>query len=331
MGQCDSVTLKNGDRISGTIVKKEANKLVVKTEFLGEVTIVWSAVEEIRSDKPLYVVTDENRQLLGTLNTQDRLIQIETPEAQESSSLAAISAIRSDAEQKAYERLVNPRWLNLWVGYFDIGYALARGNAKTTTLTTSMDTSRVTRKDKTRIYFNQIYATATVDRRFAATAQAIRGGWSYDHNVNSRLFFNLFDDYENNRFLNLKFRLVSGGGLGVHLIRSERAVLELLAGSAYNREAFSTETRHSGEAYWGDDWRMKLTGLTSLTQSFRMFDNLSRTGEYRINFDIGTATTLRRWLSLQVSASDRFLSNPVLGRQRNDVLLTTGFRISFAR
>jgi hypothetical protein len=38
-----------------------------------------------------------------------------------------------------------------------------------------------------------------------------------------------------------------------------------------------------------------------------------------------------RWLSWQLTVSDRFLSNPVFGRQRNDVLYTTGLRLRFAR
>ena len=46
---------------------------------------------------------------------------------------------------------------------------------------------------------------------------------------------------------------------------------------------------------------------------------------------LGAVTNLNRWLSWQVTASDRFLSNPVAGRRRNDVLFTTGLRLKFAR
>ena len=59
-----------------------------------------------------------------------------------------------------------------------------------------------------------------------------------------------------------------------------------------------------------------------------MFSNLSRTGDYRVNFDLNSVTSLRKWLGWQVTASDRFLSNPVFGRQRNDLLLSTGFRLT---
>ena len=40
---------------------------------------------------------------------------------------------------------------------------------------------------------------------------------------------------------------------------------------------------------------------------------------------------LKKWLAWHVTASDRFLSNPLPGRQRNDLLLSTGLRLSFAK
>ena len=37
--QADQLTLKNGDRISGTIVKSDAKTLLIKTEFAGDVNV----------------------------------------------------------------------------------------------------------------------------------------------------------------------------------------------------------------------------------------------------------------------------------------------------
>jgi len=42
-------------------------------------------------------------------------------------------------------------------------------------------------------------------------------------------------------------------------------------------------------------------------------------------------TAIRKWLGFQVAGVDRFLSNPVQGRQRNDLVFTAGFRLSFAK
>src|SRR5215470_12444305 len=52
----DQVVLTNGDIITGAIVKKDGARLTIKSEFLGEVTMPWSAVKSLRSDAELNVV-----------------------------------------------------------------------------------------------------------------------------------------------------------------------------------------------------------------------------------------------------------------------------------
>ncbi|MGH9831532.1 MAG: hypothetical protein ACREBD_32625 [Blastocatellia bacterium] len=51
----------------------------------------------------------------------------------------------------------------------------------------------------------------------------------------------------------------------------------------------------------------------------------------RPNFDTSLAPSLSRWLSWRITLSDRYLSNPVPGARSNDVLLTTGIRLTFAK
>ena len=45
LSAADQVVLKNGDIITGTVIKKDGDKLTLKSEFLGEVTMPWSAVK----------------------------------------------------------------------------------------------------------------------------------------------------------------------------------------------------------------------------------------------------------------------------------------------
>jgi hypothetical protein len=62
-----------------------------------------------------------------------------------------------------------------------------------------------------------------------------------------------------------------------------------------------------------------------------MFNNLTKTGNYRQNFDMGFTTKLTSWLTWNASVSDRFLSNPAPGRKKNDFLYTTGFGFTMTR
>lgn len=333
----DQVVLKNGDRVTGKIVKKDGGNLVVATELMGTVTIPWASVTDVKSEQELNVALPGGKTAKGKLAVTENRIEV----AGQSAPLAEVSAIRNEAEQKAYERLLHPGLKDLWAGYFDIGLSAARGNAKTNTFTTAFNTGRVTRTDKTTVYFNQIYSTASVAGVSSNVAQAIRGGAGYNKNFTRRAFVNVFNDYEYDKFQNLDLRVVLGGGAGYAAIKNDKAQLDVLGGVAYNREKFDNRLRpgspdnylirNSAEAYWGDEFTYKLSTVTALRQSFRMFNNLTNTGAYRINFDLGLVTTIRKSIAWQITISDRYLSNPLLGRRNNDILYTTGLRFNFAK
>src|SRR5688572_370070 len=192
----DVVTLKNGDRITGKIVKKDGGKLTVKGELTGDVTVPWDAVTAVSSDQPLTVVLPGDRIIKGPISPTPEGIEVAAGPERVTAPLAEVASIRNEAEQRTYERFLDPHVLDLWAGYFDLGFSLARGNARTNTFTNALNASRVTLSDKASIYFNQIYSTATIDGASAAAAEAIRGGWSYNKNAGSRLYASLFNDYE---------------------------------------------------------------------------------------------------------------------------------------
>lgn len=328
----DQVVMKNGDRVTGTIIKKTGNDLTIKTDKFGVVTTTWDQVESVKSDKPVNLVLQDGRTVQGTLATVDAKVEVVAKDTKVSVTPADIATIRDAAEQQAYERRLHPGWGELWAGTGTVGLAGTSGNAKTLTFTTGVAAARVTNTDKTSLYFNIIKASALVNGKSADTAQAVRGGLSYDHDVNPRLFVNVFNDYEYDRFQDLNLRFVLGGGLGFHAVKKERSRLDLLGGADFNRSNFSTPlTRKSAELYWGDEYSLKLNAATSLVQSFRMFNDLSNIGDYRMNFDVGASTKLSKWLTWNVSLSDRNLNRPAPGRKRNDLLYTTGIGITFAK
>jgi hypothetical protein len=212
-----------------------------------------------------------------------------------------------------------------------------QGNAETRTLTAGLNAARVTNFDKTTVYLSGIRSAAMLEQDAELTAQAIRGGLAYSRNVASRIALNAFNDYEYDRFQNLDLRFVAGGGLSISAWKSDRGRFDALAGGAYNRESFSARdpqpafVRNSGEAYIGDDFTYKLTAVTAMYQNLRFFGNLSELGRYRFNIDVGANTKLVQWLSWNISLSNRYLSAPVPGRQKNDFLYSTGIGVTFAR
>jgi putative salt-induced outer membrane protein YdiY len=328
----DVITMKNGDRVTGSIVKKSGKDITIKTDKFGVVTADWGEVESVKSDKPVNLVLQDGRTVQGTLATVDNRVEVTATDTTIKVAPAEIATIRDAAEQQAYERLLHPGWGELWTGTGTIGFAGTSGNAKTRTFTTGVDAARLPNTDNTSVYFNLIPASALSNAQSASTAQAVRGGIGYDHDVSPRLFVGLFNDYEYDRFQDLDLRFVLGGGFGFHAVKTERSRLDLMGGAAFNRSSYSTpETRKSAELYWGNEYSLKLNAATSLVQSFRMFNDISHTGDYRVNFDVGASTKLSKWLTWNVSLSDRYLNNPAPGRKTNDLLYTTGIGITIAK
>src|SRR3954452_2501573 len=83
----DQVVLTNGDTITGSIVKKDGDKLTIKSEFLGEVTMPWKAVKSIRSDAELSVVLPSGETVKGKIVTSGDQLQVDAPGAPKTAPL----------------------------------------------------------------------------------------------------------------------------------------------------------------------------------------------------------------------------------------------------
>ncbi len=333
----DQIVLKNGDRVTGSVVKKDAKTLTVKTQHFGTVTVDWDQVATITADTPLTVVLPGGKTVQGTVTTNNGALEVKSGAATETAPLAEVTALRDAAEERTYQRLLKPGWLDLWTVNGAFNLAAANGNAKTFTLVVPVTAVRTTRGDKTTLYFNSIRSSALVNGVTSATARAVRGGWAYNRNLHPRVFLNVFNDNEYDRFQNLDLRVVVGGGAGFAAWTGERGRFELVGGFAWNREKYDPIpplqpfVRNALQSYWGDNFNYKLNSRLSLTQSYRMFNtikdsaNTAAGGGYRQNADMSVTAQLTKWLTWNAAASDRYLNNPVPGRKKNDIVYSTGF------
>jgi len=336
-GLADVVTLKNGDRVTGKIVSSDAETLKVATDFMGEIEIQWAAVTEVVSDEKLYLSSKDGQVLVGPVTTAGEEFQVETTQSGEVSvPKAEIAAVRNEEAQEAYvaeiERLRNPGLLDFWSGSYDLGFSLASGNAETTAFTNAARAQRATERDKITLYTTSIFAQNSTTGEKITTANAIRGGTRYDINVSEKLFTFGFLDLEFDEFQDLDLRSVLGGGLGYRIKNSEKWKWDFFGGASYNQEFFENDiTRRSAELVFGEEMSYQFTDTTAWSHRIALYPNMSDTGEYRLQFDTSLTSQLYQWLGWHITVSDRFLSNPVPGREKNDVLLTTGVRVNFGR
>jgi hypothetical protein len=333
----DQITMKDGDRITGAIVKKDGDSVTIKSKNFGTVTLKWADVVTVKSDQPLNVTLAGGKTVKANIETQGDRIQVAAPGTPQLVDPKDVVMLRDDAEEKTYQKFLHPRLLDLWAITGGLNLAGTKGNAQTSTLTTPVNFVRASNTTRTTAYFNSITSSAKINGVDSSTAKAVRGGWAYDRNLAKKIFANAFNDYEYDKFQSLDLRVVIGGGVGYHIWSHDASHLSAVGGIDWNRAAFGASgssaafTRNSAEAFWGDDFNYKLSARTSFVETFRMFNDLSDTGEYRVNADVGATTQLTKWLNWNVSLSDRYLSNPALGHKKNDFLYSTGLGFSWAR
>ena len=82
----DQLTLKNGDRVTGKILKKDGAKVTIKSDLMGDVTIPWDAVTAITSDQPLTVVLPGGKSVAGKVSSAEGKMEVATSAAVETES-----------------------------------------------------------------------------------------------------------------------------------------------------------------------------------------------------------------------------------------------------
>jgi len=346
----DQITLKNGDRITGTVVKGDGKTLVLHTDALGDVTIQFAAIQDIKTDQELHVSLKDGKTAVGPVTTTDGKLEVATKAAGPvEAATEDVTLIRNDAEQTAYEKSLHPSLSHNWSGGANVGFSVARGNSETENLALAFNAARTTLKDKI-----TLYATSIDTKNDLATPTTVAnletGGLRYDRNVNPRAFVFGAADFMSNALQYLDLRGVYTGGLGFHAIKTDATMLNFLGGINYTHETYSNgapvppippSTTPTGqfESYGvtnrfaaltlGEELTQKLGKSTVVTQSFYMYPDLQQTGQYRGTFNLGTVTKINKWFGWQNQFGDIYVSNPPSGTKNNDILLTTGLNFSF--
>jgi putative salt-induced outer membrane protein len=344
----DQITLKNGDHLTGTVVKCDGKTLVLHTEFAGDVTIQFAAITQLTTDKPLHVALKNGQTVVGPITTSDGKLEVAISSgAPVEAPTETVVAIRNDADQLAYEKSLHPGLLEGWNGAANVGFSLTGGNSQTENLSLSVNAARATKNDKLSLYTTTVYGTNQLATP-STTANIETGGIRYDRNINPRMFGFVAADFMSNALQDLNLRSVGSVGFGYHAIKNDRTTLDFLAGGNFTDEnytqtitvaatsttaaySYSSKLIHNfGALTLGEELMHKLGKTTVLTQKLYFYPDLTETGEYRGTFDLGLVMKISKWLGWQNHFNDIYVSNPPEGTKQNDVVLTTGLNFTFA-
>jgi len=346
----DTVVLKNGDHLTGTVAQLAGGKLTLTTTYAGAVIITWDEVTNIKLDKPLVLpietrhgkqVEIKKQDITGIERTTSGFV-VTTASGPQPVPAADLTTLRTAAAQQAYEASIRPNFLHGWIGAANLSLAVTSGNSETTTIGTGVNFSRPTSTDKTALYFNTVYSHDNVQG--ITTADTTNAGLRYDHNINPKLFGFGTLDFNRNGLQDLDLRSVVGGGFGWHAIAKPNRQLDVLGGIVWTHESYSAvppvapsttptpaETNSFAALDFGQQFTEKFGKSTVFTEQAYIFPDLQDTSQYRATVNAGLSTRINGFLTWQTSFSDIYVTNPPPPTKDNDVILTTGLGFTFTK
>ncbi len=315
----DTVTLHNGDRLSGDLVRMEANTLWLKTTYAGTLKLPWAQVDRIDTDAPVRVRLADGTELDGQLQAdQSRSLRIRIGSLAETAPLALdrIDAINP------------PRHINRTVvrARASLGGNFARGN--TDAQTVHLDGELVARNPSQRVTLDGELNDAAQDG--VDTASNWRLGMKYDHFASERTYFYANTRFDHDGQAGLDLRSTLGVGVGRQLFERDDLKLSLEGGLSLVNEDYADEedTRFPGarfaaryeQAFW--DGRLTLFHKSDLLLSLKSLDDYlyqSRTG-FRI--PVGNGFSLGSQVNFDYDAV------PAAGKGSTDTTLL--FKLDYA-
>jgi len=333
----DQIYLLNGDRISGKIVKKEGDKIVIDSEAAGTISVSWKLVEKIVADGQMTVKTKDGDIVNGTIEPHYKVVEVVSSDTTKTLiPTEKVDTVRSEKEQKRYEAEVrlrdHPQFRELWSGYADVGFSLTSGNSVTRALTVSSRVQRETVRNKMTFYFNAIQSQSRTNGITSYTAKGAWTGVRYDRNIGPKLFVYGSADLEHDRLQQLRLRTVLGSGFGYKWIRAKRVQLDVFGGASANNENYYTGAKDfTAEGTVGDDLKVQFTKRVKFNQRLSFYPNISDPGRVRAVYDSSLQTDINRWLGWHVTFTDRYNSFPPSSLKTNDVLLSTGMRFNLGK
>lgn len=312
----DVVTLKNGDRVTGELVKMTGGKVVVKTDWAGDVTVDYEDVATMECSRSLPVEFKTGEIITGRLEKRadgTYLVSDVIP-----------GGIRLKTED--IDSIAKPP-PKIWSGDFGIALGYSSGNTDTTSAAARAEVKRETEQDTFRIYAKTEYE----ERDNETSTQRTIGGSEYEYNFTERWYGKAYVIFENDKFKDLNLRTTVGLATGYKFIKEDDMLLQGDIGPAYVNENYSgdIEDKDFVALAAGERFEWTISEGQSIVQTLQAFFNTEKFSDVLLNAAITYKQTITGNLHFDLTLEDDYDTEPAADTKRNDFRMMLGVGYSF--
>jgi len=317
----DEVLLKNGDRISGTIVSKSGDVLKLKTDYAGELKIKWAEVQALRTSEPVDVMLSDGRleSVLIEPAAQGGVFLRDPRVGEEGEvGLERIAYINPGPE-------VTGRGV-AYSGSINLGASVSDGNTNNRNVYAEAKFLARTKLNRWSVEGDVRQAESDGER----TEEKWRLFGNYRHFIQEQRYLYARTSFEHDEFADVDLRATLGGGYGNQVYDTDSLKLSFEGGLDY---LTLDRSRGENEDYvalgWGVDYQQELwDGIAILSHDQQGFMSL----EDWQNIFLRTRTALRfplaDSLETALQLNLEWDNQPAPDRDRVDSLwlLTLGYK-----
>jgi putative salt-induced outer membrane protein YdiY len=332
----DIVTLKNGDRVTGTFVSEKAGKLQLKSEVLGDLSIPVDKIASFTAEKPVALMVKGEKPVEGQLElTTSGEWKLTTSGASQTIAAANVEMILLATEYESLEHHNARPWQD-WKGASTLGYSIQRGDQDTSNL--AITVAAIRERPAGPIFHSHWRTNFNLTTLLSHSTQGVTTITSntLDTSVREDYLFSpdnfvfAIGGLDHIGAQGLYLRETFGGGYGRTLINRSRTQFSVLAGATFVHEKFFTGANDQTAAVLvGEKLGIQISKRVRFDHNLNFYPNLSNTGQYRFDTTTGLTANLSKRFSLNTSLIDLYLTNPAAGSQKNNVAFTTGVGYAF--
>jgi len=335
-GYADVVTLKNGDRITGTLVTIKGGTLQLKSDILGDLSIPMAKVATYSVDKPVAVIVKGKEPVQGTLEltpTGDWQVKA-NGQTQTVTAASAETIMPADTYQKLV--VASPKAWQAWKGSASLGETIQHGNQQTNTFTTTINAVRERPEapifqEHTRTNFGlmTLLSHASQDDS-TVTSHTFSSNLREDLLLTPANFVFGLAQLDHISTEGLYLRQTYGGGFGRDVISKPRTTFSIIGGLTAQHEKFFTGLHDETlDGLVGEKLGEQISKRIRFDQNLNFYPNFTNGGQYRFDTSAVLSIKLVNRFSFNASAIDLYLSNPPPGNEKNNITLSTGIGYTF--
>lgn len=329
----DTVTFKNGDRVSGSIVKMEGDKLIITTPYVEKMTVDWKEVATVQSDTPHIVRINPDNFVNAKMGKSADGIVLEADDLKSARTIRPEEVATIDIPPGAR-----------WEGVVAASVAGTEGNIKTFAMGGMAEAIRKTDDDRLRFGVSTDIREAQVDKngrkKTVQTGQKHNAWINYDYNLDDHWSLGGYTRFEHDKFKDLNYRALIGGGPRYRFFDDKTKYLSAYLGLAYIYESYNERTQFDTNSFglWvpkrnppdknrdfvslalGDEFSMKITPTLSVYQHLDIYPNVEDFKDTLVHFDAGLRQKVMGGLFIGLGIGDDYDNVPAEGKKKNDFL-----------